>query len=670
MVDRTSDPTGVIGCTEECKTTAMVCKLNHTIVEFRPNRAWRGEFGFDWLRVDDELDPGQVPGHVPGEPPYKDCILGSKKSGYTSAVPNAAAYNDLKTEYHKLSVNTHRASPKDEYFIPWLNLYAEDVSNKINDDYKTKNAGVNLPVPPPFEAELRLIVNVQGDTKPKELEIVFPSEFFTIEYPTGAAASGSPIKIPSSAVAFAPNSPGKNYDLADTITIKCIKEFSKDQYIDVWAHHYEHNQTKLDQLEQENKQLNDTDIPALEQEVETLKTQVTGLETKITAQEAKIATAKAPVDKLLGEIAALQAQRATKSGEQLAIETQLNTNTALPDAEKQNLQAQIERLKTEIAGIDAQIKAKTAELEAAQKQLEPLQAELDKLNTELGEKNTQIANKQTEIEEKKTQIETNKTEMDKVQGRTLAGKLCVCANDTKHRKTCKVLLVNVITNFDISSPPNPATEDKGALRPNEESMLYNTLYQALVYPEITKNITYDLSTDAKFKLPTAGSTGFIDAHSRVTRSTAGAFLDYLRTSFKNAHPTYSANDYWPIFTFGINGEGMGGVGWVGKNPCAVFTNGQGTMLNTPSHEILHNLGLEHTHVDYDSTYTTPSKVTPSAAGTWSINKDAMKYVYRFGGWDASHPDHQANAGTTSVISYTQNGYSTYRWHWQIMRNHL
>ncbi|WP_126978443.1 hypothetical protein [Saezia sanguinis] len=670
----------------------MVCMLNHTIVEFRPHRTWRGEFGFDWLRVNDELTPGQVPGHVTGEPPYKECILGSKKSGYTKATPNAAAYNDLKTEYHKLSVNSHRAAPKDEYFIPWLNLYAEDISNQIKNDYKTRNGGADLLVPPPFEAELRLIVNVQGDTKPKELEIVFPSEYFNIKYPAGSSTGtyiqNSPITIPATGVAFAPNSPGINHDLPDTIKVKCIKEFSTDQYIDVWAHHYQHTQAEIDQLEQENKQLNDTDIPALEQEKAALEAEAQTLQEQVTTQEAQVVTQQATVSQLEAEITALEAQCAAKKTIYQTIESQLQAFSLLSDEQKQatdnpdfqklNLpgerekdQAKVDQLKAEVAQLEQQIAQKKAQLEAPQKQLEDMQKQLEAKKTELEEKKNQIAAKQQEIEQKQEQATKNTEEMNKMQGRSLAGKLCVCANDAKHRKSMKVLLVNVKLNIDTAVPPSIFYESTGSLRPDEEKMLYNTLYQALIYPDTTTNIMFDRSADDKFKQPTpVSSNTFINSADEVARSTAGDFLNHLRTSFRNAHPAYSADDYWPVFFFGIDGEGMGGVGWVGRKSCSVFANGQNSMLNTPSHEILHNLGLYHTHIDYDSTYTTPVDVTTSASGPWSINRNAMKYVFNFGGWDTAHPDYRLNSGTTSVISYTQNGYSTYRWHWQIMRDHL
>ena len=603
MGKRTSDPTGVIGCTEECKKAAMVCKKNHTIVEFRPNRRWKGEFGFDWLRVDDS----PVPGHVPGEPPYKDCILGSQKSGYTAATPNAAAYNDLKTEYHKLNVNQHRAAPKDEYFIPWLNLYAQDVSEKINNDYKATNGGTDLPVKPPHEAELRLIINVQGDRKPKELEIVFPSEFLTIN------GSSDPVKISVADVSFTPNSPGINYDhLPQTIKVACIKEFSKDQYVDVWAHHYEIEQGDVTTLEQENAQLKDTDIPALELEIKALETETQALETEAQAlqtqmTEQQVQIQENPADKTAGEIAAME--------EVLA--------------------------------------AKTAQLAAKKKQIEDKQKEIEQ--------------KKKEVEQAQEKITKNTEEINKMQGRSLAGKLCVCANDAKHRKTCKLLLINVRTNFSTATTVAPDVD--GVQTNTEIEQFYRALYQALVYPDVERDILFNRTTDPKFKLDTPTTAGFVSTSGIVKYSTISNCFDHMKNEFFKANPTYKAKECYPLFFFGIQGEGMAGVAMLGKKVGAMF---MGRVDSTFPHEALHGLGLHHTHMDYNKsagTYT-----TPYYSGSIPSN---FKYIYFMG--SSGHPDSNYDKATSNIMSYKKttvgmvqvdDRFDTWHWQWEVIRKHL
>src|SRR5450432_3224636 len=61
-------------------------------VYFRPTTSWKGEFGFDWLRIGDI-----------GEKPYKDVIAGGYKStdasGNVLEYTKDEAYAAIKTEY-------------------------------------------------------------------------------------------------------------------------------------------------------------------------------------------------------------------------------------------------------------------------------------------------------------------------------------------------------------------------------------------------------------------------------------------------------------------------------------------------------------------------------------------------------------------------------------------
>lgn len=653
MGKRTNDPTGVVGCTEECKNSAMVCLKNHTLVEFRPHRGWRGEFGFDWLRVNDELTPGHVPGHVPNEPPYEQCIIGSQKKGYTPGTPNAEAYMELKTEYHKLRVNSERAAPQNEYFIPWLNLYAENVSEQINNSYKANNSGSDLPVKPPFAAELRLIINVQGDMKPKELELVFPSEYLTIEYPTGAAAAVSPITIPTADACFAPNTPGINYDLPVTIKVKCIKEFSSDQYIDVWSHYYQHTQAEIDQIEHENKQLQETDMPALEQEKTALKTEVQNLETQIAALEMRVSTQELTVATQKEEIAALEVQFASKTRSNLVLENP----------------SQADMLKAKVTELEQKITQKKAQLEASQKQLEDMQKELEAKKAELEEKKNQVEAKQQEIEQKNEQVTKNTEEMNKMQGRSLAGKLCVCANDAAHRKTCKLLLINVRTNF--SDPFDPSAGVNGTQTAGEIAQFYRVLYQALVYPEMVSGILFDRSTDPKFKPGSNTSRDhFVNSSDEIKYANSDTYgskilddcFEHLKTEFYNGNNNYSKDETYPLFFFGVEGEGMAGVALRGAKIGLMF---DGRVDSTLPHEGLHGVGLHHTHMDY---YNGTPKYTNA-----TIPRD-FKYIYYLG-FSNNHPDVNYNRATSNIMSYKKRGFvddrfDTWRWQWQVIRRFL
>ena len=200
-------------------------KTGQTLIFFRPNRNYKGEFGFDWLREDDS----PVAPQVQGEPPYKDIILGSHKSGYT---PNPSAYEDLKTEYEKQSI-ADRSAPLNEYYTPYLNLFAEDVVERLNHEHQNRVAKENSPeeetlpfLMPPTTAELRLIANVQGQ-KPEKVELEFDGQFISINGNTQAFTLALD-------KAFTPDA--TNREVTTKLKIQCLKGNPFAQYIKVWAY--------------------------------------------------------------------------------------------------------------------------------------------------------------------------------------------------------------------------------------------------------------------------------------------------------------------------------------------------------------------------------------------------------------------------------------------------
>lgn len=263
-------PTETIGCDNEIDPK-IHCKPNNTIIEFRPNRAYVGEFGFDWLRVNDisGVAAPYVSRHqVANEPPYRDCILGSHASGLIA--PHGATteqvYNDLKAIYmDNLPVNREKGYKDDynggRYFIPFLNLFSKDVSKKLSDGYKAIN-GEDIPFEPTYYATLRMMANVRGE-KPEKVTIEFENEFFDIVYDFNKAANprgandrthkiddttkqevdNGQITVKSHYVVndgvwFNPDNPdGKNKEGMDDITLICLKEFADKKYIEVFAHY-------------------------------------------------------------------------------------------------------------------------------------------------------------------------------------------------------------------------------------------------------------------------------------------------------------------------------------------------------------------------------------------------------------------------------------------------
>ena len=122
-------------------------------VEFRPDtESYKGEFGFDWLRVDD--------GKGVSETAYKDIIEGGYCDG-TRNLTKAEAYERLKREYGQVPI-TFREGEKSKYFVPYLNLYSENYASQLS-----CGEGLTLPC---YEVSLRMLVDIKEDVDRLEFE--------------------------------------------------------------------------------------------------------------------------------------------------------------------------------------------------------------------------------------------------------------------------------------------------------------------------------------------------------------------------------------------------------------------------------------------------------------------------------------------------------------------
>jgi hypothetical protein len=187
------------------------------MVQFRPLDSWKGEYGFDWLRI-------AGAGEKAGETAYKDLVDGGAKTTGTDAsgktivtaqyshtiVPpetvSTEDYAALKKQYNTIPVEI-KSAPDDakEYFVPYLNLFPE------------KTPGTPTP---PSEAELKIIIAVEQD-EPDKIELEYDQEdknIFKLTYNFTDKAKGSKRKSP------------------DTLKITCSKETSSDQEIRVMAY--------------------------------------------------------------------------------------------------------------------------------------------------------------------------------------------------------------------------------------------------------------------------------------------------------------------------------------------------------------------------------------------------------------------------------------------------
>ncbi|WP_333597425.1 hypothetical protein [Chryseobacterium flavum] len=181
-------------------------QLIQLIVQFRPNKNWKGEFGFDWIRMADTK--------LFNDNAFKDVVAYQYfDSTYTKKVDNSKGsyvnkydgafkadetmFNTLKREYKPFSIPWKTYKDKagkeisEEYYIPWLSLK------------KDKEAKIT------FFAEVKDEADYLEFTK---------SDYFTF----------TPNKIEIKGK--------KKISLNDfEITIKCIKEFNTDQTIELKA---------------------------------------------------------------------------------------------------------------------------------------------------------------------------------------------------------------------------------------------------------------------------------------------------------------------------------------------------------------------------------------------------------------------------------------------------
>ena len=148
------------------------------LVNFRTGNSYDGEYGFDWIRMGDTGKPGDVW--------YKD-IIGRYES--KKFVQDDKEYNKLGKLFEMVD---HPTKPKDKYVVPVLAL----LPNK--------------------KATLTLKVEVKGSDAEK-IEFKYDKTYF---------------KLNKTEVSH--KTVGKK-ELADDLTIECIKEFGSNQYIEVLA---------------------------------------------------------------------------------------------------------------------------------------------------------------------------------------------------------------------------------------------------------------------------------------------------------------------------------------------------------------------------------------------------------------------------------------------------
>ncbi len=179
------------------------------LVDFRPHSGWTGEFGFDWMRVEDTKIDGDVE--------YEKNVgaYGKKYATQTGAVFTAKKFTDLEKLYNPENINGRKDGSGNllKYFTPWLSLYR-------------KPGAKVAPV-----AKLELLADV--DHEPDEIYLEFKKEFFDTVGAKESPEDPDFKRLVMPAAFMAKTKKGKP-NKAD-VSLKCISTFSSDETIKVWS---------------------------------------------------------------------------------------------------------------------------------------------------------------------------------------------------------------------------------------------------------------------------------------------------------------------------------------------------------------------------------------------------------------------------------------------------
>jgi len=177
------------------------------IVQFRPHKEWKGEFGFDWFRLGDtmlfhDVAFPRIVSYQYHDYEFTEIVDDSKPDSINmhsgQFKPDEKMLNQLKQIYQPYTIPWKKIkNPKtgqlmaEEYFIPWMSILKDK------------------------EVNLTCIAEIKEDADYLEFP---PSDYFTFT-PNRIDVKGK-----------------KNVALnEENITIKCIKEFEKDQTIELKA---------------------------------------------------------------------------------------------------------------------------------------------------------------------------------------------------------------------------------------------------------------------------------------------------------------------------------------------------------------------------------------------------------------------------------------------------
>ena len=180
--------------------------------EFRPLNTWQGEFGFDWLREndDDQVSFTDINRQQFVDENYYMLLESGYGDGLQDLNPDEA-YRKLKEQYLRHPINKEGMTNmnEDEYYVPYLTLFPKNYVDTINP---------TPAVSPMYQATLRMLGEITEDID--RLEFGYDETLFELD--KKVLSNKSKIE-------------GLEF-LQETITITCKEELDSDKEIRLYAY--------------------------------------------------------------------------------------------------------------------------------------------------------------------------------------------------------------------------------------------------------------------------------------------------------------------------------------------------------------------------------------------------------------------------------------------------
>lgn len=216
------------------KTNVLEQDIGECIVEFRPRIPNYGKFGFDFMRVGDNIGSGV----------HDITYLGNMgtyaQNNYNNTFSaDASPFNKFKglntAEFNPLNISVsefRKANVREKYAVPWLSLYRIPAGRLLVDGTPDPEADSCI------AATLKLFIEVK--TEPDELRLQFDDRYFSIIGNGGTTTKAETTKpntsyfsIPSKTPTIASGTAGTPHTM--DIEINCIKEFGSIMSIKAFA---------------------------------------------------------------------------------------------------------------------------------------------------------------------------------------------------------------------------------------------------------------------------------------------------------------------------------------------------------------------------------------------------------------------------------------------------